>query len=590
MTCSLKYAVLFVFVGALVFLIFGVTGFSQTNIDNARYMLSALVQGQAAIISIVITLTLVAVQLSAGSYSPRVIDIMKKNPDMWILLFIYAVLICYGLFILKSLEISFYEISVGTGVFSYGTVNSSPAFLGLSFEELVYFAYVSGVFSVFALIPYMLSTISLLKPETIIEKLADEINESNILNENKSPFQPVFDIIHSAIAKYDITTTRAGLNAVEKRVEAIMNQAGENRSNEISKIFCSYLERCAVAAINNDDEEIVGFLAHTAGNFGVFAAERGFEDAISNLSDVLQNIGVKSADKGLKDATLKVITTIRIVGLESAKKEFKNSTAELLLALENISESTYLCLAEVTNRIILSIGKIGMLSIAKTLTLAASEVVFALENIAIKSIENENEDATSNAIYILKIIGEISAKEGLEDETSDVINALRNIGESSGKMGFELGTTNAVLSILEIYEKTTNEKDLSKVPTLVSNAFAYIHEMTTGLKLEKTELIVKYVIANVSHKTAQKELEYTTSKAVNALLKISITSRKISENIYNYYIFAEFLAKMRASTGEIVQDAIDKYESEISENEKKSFSLFILIYENEYEMLTKYNL
>jgi uncharacterized membrane protein len=45
-------------------------------------MLSAVVQTQAAIIAIVITLTLIAVQLTASAYSPRVIDIFKKNPGL----------------------------------------------------------------------------------------------------------------------------------------------------------------------------------------------------------------------------------------------------------------------------------------------------------------------------------------------------------------------------------------------------------------------------------------------------------------------------------------------------------------------------
>ena len=63
----------------------------HTDADSARYMLSALVQSQAAIVAIVITLTLIAVQLTASAYSPRVIDIFKKNPDMWILLGCYGV-------------------------------------------------------------------------------------------------------------------------------------------------------------------------------------------------------------------------------------------------------------------------------------------------------------------------------------------------------------------------------------------------------------------------------------------------------------------------------------------------------------------
>lgn len=48
--------------------------------DNERYLLSALVQSLAAVIALVITLSLVAVQLAAQSYSARVIDVYKRTP------------------------------------------------------------------------------------------------------------------------------------------------------------------------------------------------------------------------------------------------------------------------------------------------------------------------------------------------------------------------------------------------------------------------------------------------------------------------------------------------------------------------------
>jgi uncharacterized membrane protein len=53
-----------------------------TDIDSAKYFLSSMVQAQAAIVSLVITLTLIAIQMAGSSYSPRVVDVMKKNPDM----------------------------------------------------------------------------------------------------------------------------------------------------------------------------------------------------------------------------------------------------------------------------------------------------------------------------------------------------------------------------------------------------------------------------------------------------------------------------------------------------------------------------
>lgn len=75
--------------------------FSFTDDDSARYMLSALVQSEAAIVAVVVSLSVVAVQLAASSYSSRVIDLFKNYPDLWIILFIYTYSIFYGLRILK---------------------------------------------------------------------------------------------------------------------------------------------------------------------------------------------------------------------------------------------------------------------------------------------------------------------------------------------------------------------------------------------------------------------------------------------------------------------------------------------------------
>lgn len=72
-----------------------------TNADSARYMLSALVQSEAAVIAIVITLSLVAVQLTASSYSTRVIDIFKKSFSLWIFVSTYIVAIIHGLWVLN---------------------------------------------------------------------------------------------------------------------------------------------------------------------------------------------------------------------------------------------------------------------------------------------------------------------------------------------------------------------------------------------------------------------------------------------------------------------------------------------------------
>ena len=121
----------------------------HTEADSARYLLSAMVQAQAAIVAIVITLTLIAVQLTASAYTPRVIRVFRDNPDMWILLGIYGASMLYGLIILKM-------VVGGEGEIVSQDVFWVLGFVSLSFEHLVFTGVLVGgiyaccAFSVYA--------------------------------------------------------------------------------------------------------------------------------------------------------------------------------------------------------------------------------------------------------------------------------------------------------------------------------------------------------------------------------------------------------------------------------------------------------
>ena len=504
LNCIIPYFLYLVIACVPCSLFFISCGSGGTDIDNARYVLSALIQGQAAIISIVITLTLVAVQLSASAYSPRVIDIMKKNPDMWVLLFVYAVSITYGILVLKSLDVMYIEVPVGQGVVSSGILSSSPAVLGFSFEDLVNLACVEGVFSLIALFPYMSNTLSLLKPENIIKSLAGEINEDNILDDNNSPFQPVFDIIHASIGKYDLTTTRVGLSAVESRVKDIIRnksvetsdadtgaavKEGENKkependdvgdaesgvdvkqnedkienkslnqNNKISEKVCSYLERCAFAALNNNDEKVISELADTAEDFGSFLAEENLEEATQKVVYVLENVGIKSADKGLEFATGDVAIALGTVGINSAEKNLEKAKNSVIFALKYTGlKSAEMRLEYATMEVTNALGTIGGISADEVLADTISRVSDVLKGIGKKSVENGLKDAMLGVTTALGFVGEISAKNGLIDAAKGAADALGALGIKCAEKGLEDATSNAVHAMLKII---TTEKSV----------------------------------------------------------------------------------------------------------------------------------
>ncbi|RLI82511.1 hypothetical protein DRP07_05100, partial [Archaeoglobales archaeon] len=183
--------------------------FYNFSAENERYILSALVQSEAAILAIVISASLIAMQLAASFYTPRVIEIFKsfkENPDLYALIFLYIITMGHTLLVLKSIDESGGEL---TEKLKISTI----------------FSFSLGISCFSALIPYVTRLISLLKPSTIINVLSSRITEFKVVEGYKNvkegdvisddPFQPIVDIILGAMKKYDHETTKNGLKAIE---------------------------------------------------------------------------------------------------------------------------------------------------------------------------------------------------------------------------------------------------------------------------------------------------------------------------------------------------------------------------------------
>ena len=71
-----SYYISFILVAFLCAFVFSIyLNPNHTDVNSARLLLSALIQSEATIIALVITLTLVAVQLTSSSFTPRVAKI-----------------------------------------------------------------------------------------------------------------------------------------------------------------------------------------------------------------------------------------------------------------------------------------------------------------------------------------------------------------------------------------------------------------------------------------------------------------------------------------------------------------------------------
>jgi hypothetical protein len=379
---------LVILVGAVAFTHFNLF---HTDVNSARYMLSALVQSQAAIVAIVITLTLIAVQLTASAYSPRVIDIFKKNPDMWILLGCYGVSIFYGFIVLKLVEGAEGEFVSQSTIWSLGSVS-------ISFEFCVSMTYWLGAFTFVALFPYMLNIIRMLKPENNIERLATEITRDKLLKYievakilliEKStvddPIQPIMDLIHGSIMKYDLETTRVGLNAVTAQVIKIICLDEEE---EISERFCKHLELVSRLAISKMDEKSTIEVITNLGIFGGSAAEKELKVATLQAAVFLGVVGKATAERGLNNATAGAVMSLEFVEKAAVKKGFDDVAWQAALFLGEVGKAaTEKGLEFASKETVWSLCDVGKVAVAEVLKKTKKSAAMSLAELTILSEE-----------------------------------------------------------------------------------------------------------------------------------------------------------------------------------------------------------
>ena len=189
---------------------FNYSGLLPTEPDNARYMISTLVQSMAAIFAIIISLSLVAVQLTASSYSTRVIDIFLESRHLHILFSIYSIEIIYGLLLLRLIP---------------------PKESMSSFEIYISLLYYLGIISFFLLWYYLKDIMNMIKPSAIINRLCDRITKDQLGSQNDS-IQPVMDIMRSSLDRYDYETLASGLKAITTRSKILFERGSYSSKRE----------------------------------------------------------------------------------------------------------------------------------------------------------------------------------------------------------------------------------------------------------------------------------------------------------------------------------------------------------------------
>jgi len=515
------YLFIFFILNLFIFLKYAYSYPFQIDDANAMYFLSALVQSQAAILAIVITLTLIAVQLASSHYSPRVIDIFKKDPAIWRFLCYYGISIFFGLYILIMMQV----IQNGNIVIPIGSNRYS---FHISLEYWIYAAYLIAIGTFVGLFLYLKNVFDLLKPLTIIKRLSDNITKKNVLEHTNSvitnkkyrtqpikddPIQPIMDIIHSSVMKYDIATTRIGLGSVTDRVIEIIKSDGEG-DIEISRHVCDRFERVGRLTVNKTDgeatAEVIKYLysfcetivkqkrgdvakpaVESLGLVGRISAENGLEDAASKAAESLGDVGKAAAEKGLEDATNQAARSLGDVGKTAERNGLER-------AMEQAWES---------------LGQVGKIAAGNRLSGAAASAARDLVFFGGFEIEKGNDSNAEQVICFLEKIGKIAAEKGLDHVTKQAAESLGLLGRDAAEKGKEFeNVTNKAIWSLESVGRCTEEWRLDMATKQVAQSFICV-----GV----------FAVKN--------GLDGTAQEAAKSLAELSISYSELFQKFVNLY-------------------------------------------------------
>lgn len=243
-------------------------------------MLSALIQSESAIIAVVVTLSLVAVQLTASSFSSEITAIFRNSKDLWIVMVSYITAILFSLYVLYGVGRSPQDLSLGIRV-------------GISSSL--------GTYCFIALVPYIYRAFTMLDHKNIVRKLGDGIAKDTLLNRQMDPFYPILYRAKCSIRDHDILMTRFCMQVVVERINHILETSEMivQEEDKIYELIVSHLRKISDLAIKERDEDSANEIISSLAEMSSKAVKRSFFALTNKLAFLVGEIGNDAARQDL---------------------------------------------------------------------------------------------------------------------------------------------------------------------------------------------------------------------------------------------------------------------------------------------------
>lgn len=409
---------------------------TSSNIDqqNAINLISTLVKGEAAIFAIVISLSLVAIQLASSSYSPRVIKIIKRDLFFWGVVVLYVLSIILGVSGLRIIELLQNDYFIDT-------------------------IYILGVLCFLSLIPYVWHILGILQPSKIIDDLSKDINEKTIdvisLGSIEDTIQPITDIIIRSMTKFEESTTIKGLRSLSDRVDYLLKNVNLKSAQQenIANLISYHFTFIGVNAANMQNDYITKLVIQKLEIMGLAATQKKYQVIAKDIASSLERIGSETSEKDMSNIACRAIRTIGNIGIAAISEKLDEAACQAAESLGELGRKVAIKkMGAVTYQAVNSLRENGLKAIkTENMQSVTEEIVSSLGLIGVESEEYFLEGAASQAIFSLGSIGrEARIRDpNLVISISKRLDTLIEVARKQGSEILEKKCTEAIKKITE---------------------------------------------------------------------------------------------------------------------------------------------
>ena len=394
----------------------GYSSIEEIHLNGFRNMLGILVTSEAAIFALVVSVSLITIQLAASSYSVRIIDIFLEDSYFKNTVFIFILLILYELFLLVGIQYKLIEQYI---------------------DLLLASTYILAIILFYFLVLYIENTMSLLKPNKLLDTLEQKtvlwtISKDDQPGDENDLLLPITDMIIGSMKRYDESTLRYGIEKLKSILINLINNNQTNIYKHSMRYFIVYhFKQIIRLAIERRDEYAINSLFFNAGKIGQTAIEtEDLEEIAREILELFNEFGKISAKKELSLVISEIPSSIEDIGLCAIKNKSIESRKD---RIRNLKKITY-------------------------------NSSYFLKNIAIEAIENDIYAGAYYSAESIKRMGDSAIMQSFETETLEAAGNLADIGERLIQhYGQNPGKIPLIRDINRLKKKSTIESIIYKI-------------------------------------------------------------------------------------------------------------------------------